>query len=155
MVAQAAAHTATATYRVERTRAYLEWRFGPLVRAAVPEGEMLGLVTGGRSLGWIVVSRRDSTLEVLDWFVPADRDEEALALVGGHARDRGCKAVTGRGMQPALRATALALGATESTEMMLYWTWSPDPAVYDGMDWDQAYLSVTDGDLTLPWNLEP
>lgn len=162
MVAQAAAHTAGASFTVRRTRAYLEWRFAPAVRAAAPEGELLEVCDRGQSVGWIVVRRQERTLEmqervleVLDWFVPPDRYAETLRLVCEHAHLGQCVAVVGRGLQAALRATALALGGVESRGMELYWTWFSDKSVYDGMDWDQAYLSPTDGDLTLPWNLGP
>lgn len=155
MAALAALTTDDATYAVERTTSYLGWRFGPLVRAAAPECEVLALAEGGRSLGWIVVRWRDAVCEVLDWLVPRTRHVEALGLVGARACDRGAETLTGRGMQAALRTAALAAGAVETSEMMLYWTWAPDLAVFEGMDWDRAYLSATDGDLTLPWNLAP
>jgi GNAT superfamily N-acetyltransferase len=155
MVNQAAEHTAGASFRLQRTRTYLEWRFGPAIMAADPECELLDLSDRGRSIGWIVAKRREAMLGVLDWFVPQDRYDEALRRVCEHARSRHCNMVTGRGMQPALHSSALALGAVEYCDEMDYWTWGPDPSVYDGIDWDQAYLSRTDGDDTLPWNLGP
>jgi hypothetical protein len=155
MVTQAARATAGATFHVERTRAYLDWRFGPPIRAAAPECALLGAVVGSRSVGWIVVRRREATLEVLDWLATPDRHSDVLGLVVDRARALGCGSVTGRGMQATLHAAALSLGAAPTTEIGLSWTWSPDLSAFDGVDWEQAYLSATDGDLTLPWNLDP
>jgi GNAT superfamily N-acetyltransferase len=155
MVDQAARATGDATYTVDRTRAYLEWRFGPPVRAAAPECEVLALLEGDEQVGWLVLARRAECLEILDWFVPAEHWEGTLGLAIERARAAGLPAVSGRGMQSGLRELALGLGAVEQPDLMLYWTWAPDPAVYEGMDWGRAYLSATDGDLTLPWNLDP
>ena len=155
MVSQVGEHTAEASFCVHRTRTYLEWRFAPAIRAADPECELLDLSDGGVSIGWIVVKRHEAMLDVLDWLVPKDRYDETLRRVCEHARSWHCNVVTGRAMQAALHSSALALGAVEQCDEMDYWTWCPDPSVYDGIDWDQAYLSRTDGDDTLPWNLVP
>jgi hypothetical protein len=155
MISQAAEHTAGASFCVQRTRMYLEWRFAPAIRAADPECELLDLSDRGVSIGWIVVKRREAMLDVLDWFVPTDRYDETLRRVCEHALSRHYNMVTGRAMQTALHSSALALGAVEDSDVMHYWTWCPDPSVYDGIDWDQAYLSRTDGDDTLPWHLDP
>jgi hypothetical protein len=87
--------------------------------------------------------------------VTPDRHWDVLGLVVDRARALGCGSVTGRGMQATLHAAALSLGAAPTTEIGLSWTWSPDLSAFDGVDWEQAYLSATDGDLTLPWNLDP
>jgi len=155
MVRQADLCTAGSVFCVQRTKRYLEWRLSPLIRAGTPGCAVFDLSDRGRSIGWMVVRVCEGVLEILDWFIPDAWCERALAVVGAYARSHGCQTLSGRGMQASLRHMVRTLGAVERRELLLYWTWCPEMSVYDGMDWEQAYLSVTDGDLTLPWHLDP